>query len=120
MWATRLWWLLCYFGHDDTSVLDGGLVAWTAADGPVGSGESKYPPAILIYNRLVPSERRILTFYLSVIALNVSNLDYILHGTLLFIPNIIFAVVLRHSWRAGPLRADVRTESCSNVLFLAL
>ena len=47
--ATRLWWLLCYFGHDDTSVLDGGLVAWTAADGPVGSGESKYPPAILIY-----------------------------------------------------------------------
>ena len=42
MWATRLWWLLCYFGHDDTSVLDGGLVAWTA-NGPVGSGESKYP-----------------------------------------------------------------------------
>jgi thiosulfate/3-mercaptopyruvate sulfurtransferase len=49
MWATRLWWLLRYFGHDDASVLDGGLVAWTAADGPVGSGESKYPPAILIY-----------------------------------------------------------------------
>jgi 3-mercaptopyruvate sulfurtransferase SseA len=49
MWATRLWWLLCYFGHDDTSVLDGGLVAWTAAGGPVGSGESKYPPAMLIY-----------------------------------------------------------------------
>lgn len=23
MWATRLWWLLRYFGHDDTSVLDG-------------------------------------------------------------------------------------------------
>jgi hypothetical protein len=40
MWATRLWWLLCYFGHDDASVLDGGLVAWTAADGPVGSGEN--------------------------------------------------------------------------------
>ena len=45
MWATRLWWLLRYFGHDDTSVLDGGLVAWTAADGPVESGESKYTPA---------------------------------------------------------------------------
>jgi thiosulfate/3-mercaptopyruvate sulfurtransferase len=45
MWATRLWWLLRYFGHDDTSVLDGGLVAWTAADGPVESGESTYPPA---------------------------------------------------------------------------
>ena len=23
MWATRLWWLLRYFGHDGTSVLDG-------------------------------------------------------------------------------------------------
>jgi len=34
MWATRLWWLLRYFGHEDTSVLDGGLPAWTAAGGP--------------------------------------------------------------------------------------
>src|SRR6202451_2884631 len=45
MWATRLWWLLRYFGHDDTSVLDGGLVAWTAADGPGVAGERKDPPA---------------------------------------------------------------------------
>jgi thiosulfate/3-mercaptopyruvate sulfurtransferase len=45
MWATRLWWLLRYFGHDDTSVLDGGLGAWTAAGGPVEPGESRYPPA---------------------------------------------------------------------------
>jgi thiosulfate/3-mercaptopyruvate sulfurtransferase len=45
MWATRLWWLLRYFGHDDTSVLDGGLPAWTAAGGPVDSGPSTYPPA---------------------------------------------------------------------------
>jgi thiosulfate/3-mercaptopyruvate sulfurtransferase len=45
MWATRLWWLLRYFGHVDTSVLDGGLVAWTAAGGPVEPGESRYPPA---------------------------------------------------------------------------
>jgi thiosulfate/3-mercaptopyruvate sulfurtransferase len=45
MWATRLWWLLRYFGHDDTSVLDGGLVAWTAAGLPVESGEARYPPA---------------------------------------------------------------------------
>ena len=45
MWATRLWWLLRYFGHDDVSVLDGGLVAWTAAGFPVESGETRYPPA---------------------------------------------------------------------------
>jgi thiosulfate/3-mercaptopyruvate sulfurtransferase len=44
MWATRLWWLLRYFGHDDVSVLDGGLAAWTAAGFPVESGETRYPP----------------------------------------------------------------------------
>jgi thiosulfate/3-mercaptopyruvate sulfurtransferase len=42
-WATRLWWLLRYFGHDEVSVLDGGLVAWTAAGGPVEAGERAYP-----------------------------------------------------------------------------
>ena len=45
MWATRLWWLLRYFGHDGTSVLDGGLAAWTAAGGTVEQGECRYPPA---------------------------------------------------------------------------
>jgi len=45
MWATRLWWLLRYFGHDDTSVLDGGLVAWTAAGFGVEPGQAGYPPA---------------------------------------------------------------------------
>ena len=45
MWATRLWWLLRYFGHDATSVLDGGLPAWTAAGGPVEAGDGTYPAA---------------------------------------------------------------------------
>jgi thiosulfate/3-mercaptopyruvate sulfurtransferase len=51
MWATRLWWLLRYFGHDDTSVLDGGLVAWTSAGLPVESGETRYPPATFTAKR---------------------------------------------------------------------
>jgi len=31
----RLWWLLRYFGHNQTAVLDGGLRAWSAAGLPV-------------------------------------------------------------------------------------
>ncbi|MDX2232595.1 MAG: sulfurtransferase [Leptolyngbyaceae cyanobacterium bins.349] len=33
--ASRLWWLLRYFGHDQVAVLDGGWAAWTAAGYPV-------------------------------------------------------------------------------------
>jgi thiosulfate/3-mercaptopyruvate sulfurtransferase len=46
MWATRLWWLLRFFAHDDVSVLDGGLAAWTAAGGPVVAGEVTYPAGV--------------------------------------------------------------------------
>jgi thiosulfate/3-mercaptopyruvate sulfurtransferase len=45
MWATRLWWLLRYFGFDDVTVLDGGLAAWTAAGLPVSTGDATYPAA---------------------------------------------------------------------------
>ena len=34
MWATRGWWMMGLFGHDQTCVLDGGLAAWTAAGHP--------------------------------------------------------------------------------------
>ena len=37
-WATRVWWLLRWLGHDEVSVLDGGLGAWQAAGFPVAVG----------------------------------------------------------------------------------
>ena len=42
MWATRGWWMMGLFGHDNAAVLDGGLAAWRAAGHPTESGE---PPA---------------------------------------------------------------------------
>lgn len=45
MWATRLWWMLRYFGHEDVGVLDGGLTSWLAAGLPVRNGAESYPPA---------------------------------------------------------------------------
>ena len=43
MWATRLWWLLRYFGFDDVRVLDGGLPAWRAAGLPLDPAPRAYP-----------------------------------------------------------------------------
>ncbi len=36
----RLWWMLKWCGHEAVAVLDGGLQAWVAAGGAVGSGET--------------------------------------------------------------------------------
>ena len=36
--ATRLWWLLRYYGHTNVSILDGGWQAWVASGGAVRSG----------------------------------------------------------------------------------
>jgi thiosulfate/3-mercaptopyruvate sulfurtransferase len=39
--AARLWWLLCYFGHEQVSLLDGGIVAWIAQGHPL---QTELPP----------------------------------------------------------------------------
>jgi len=44
MWASRLWWLLRYFGHDNVAVLDGGWAAWLAAGGPVSDAVTELTP----------------------------------------------------------------------------
>ena len=46
MWATRLWWLLRYFGFDDVSVLDGGLRSWRDAGLPVTAAPSRMVEAV--------------------------------------------------------------------------
>lgn len=33
--AARCWWVLWYYGHENTAVLDGGLIAWVAEGYPV-------------------------------------------------------------------------------------
>ena len=38
MWASRLWWLLRWLGHDAVAVLDGGFKKWTAEGRAVAAG----------------------------------------------------------------------------------
>jgi thiosulfate/3-mercaptopyruvate sulfurtransferase len=44
MFASRLWWLLRWLGHDAVAVLDGGFKKWIAEGRPVQSGETSRPP----------------------------------------------------------------------------
>jgi thiosulfate/3-mercaptopyruvate sulfurtransferase len=37
--AARLWWLLRHFGHDEVTVLNGGLAGWRAEGGPLERGQ---------------------------------------------------------------------------------
>jgi thiosulfate/3-mercaptopyruvate sulfurtransferase len=37
-WASRLWWLLRSFGHDDVAVLDGGLTQWRLEERQLETG----------------------------------------------------------------------------------
>jgi thiosulfate/3-mercaptopyruvate sulfurtransferase len=43
MFASRLWWLLRWMGHDAVAVLDGGFGGWTAASLPVEAGVRTRP-----------------------------------------------------------------------------
>src|SRR5688572_25864624 len=39
MYASRLWWMLRYIGHDAVAVLDGGFATWTAEHRPTRGGD---------------------------------------------------------------------------------
>ncbi|HKD74207.1 MAG TPA: sulfurtransferase [Ktedonobacterales bacterium] len=43
--ATRLWWALRYYGHDNAAILDGGLPKWQREGRPMTTDVSNYPPA---------------------------------------------------------------------------
>lgn len=46
MFASRLWWMLRYLGHDAVAVLDGGIARWTAEGHATEAGEvSPHQPA---------------------------------------------------------------------------
>ena len=44
-YASRLWWMLRYVGHDAVAVLDGGFAKWLREQRPVRGGEEARPPA---------------------------------------------------------------------------
>jgi thiosulfate/3-mercaptopyruvate sulfurtransferase len=43
--ASRLWWLMKYFGHDCASMLDGGFAAWTGSGYRLESGSPNVRPS---------------------------------------------------------------------------
>jgi thiosulfate/3-mercaptopyruvate sulfurtransferase len=45
MWASRLWWLLHWLGHDAAAVLDGGLDKWIAEGRPTTTDPTSIRPA---------------------------------------------------------------------------
>jgi thiosulfate/3-mercaptopyruvate sulfurtransferase len=44
-WATRVWWLLREFGHDNAAVLNGGWQKWTAENRAIETGPAHQRPA---------------------------------------------------------------------------
>src|SRR4051794_39668346 len=46
MFASRLWWLLRWLGHDAVAVLDGGFKKWVAEGRPVQSGDTQRAPPV--------------------------------------------------------------------------
>lgn len=46
--ATRLWWMLRYYGHTGVSILDGGWQAWQAAAGATTNGIERRAPRTFI------------------------------------------------------------------------
>jgi thiosulfate/3-mercaptopyruvate sulfurtransferase len=46
--ATRLWWALNYYGHDQVVILNGGLPKWQRENRPIVDTIPSYPPATFV------------------------------------------------------------------------
>ena len=53
-WATRFWWMLRVFGHDNAVVLDGGFQRWQAEGRPVEAGPAAPRPRAVFTSRFRP------------------------------------------------------------------
>ncbi|MEP7327962.1 MAG: sulfurtransferase [Betaproteobacteria bacterium] len=54
MFASRMWWMLRWLGHDAAAVLDGGYAKWTAEQRPVATTTSPYAPAEFKVRKVIP------------------------------------------------------------------
>jgi thiosulfate/3-mercaptopyruvate sulfurtransferase len=54
VWASRLWWLLHWLGHDAAAVLDGGLDRWRSEGRPVTTAEPVSRPAKFVAKTPAP------------------------------------------------------------------
>jgi thiosulfate/3-mercaptopyruvate sulfurtransferase len=48
MFASRLWWMLRYCGHDAVALLDGGWAKWSRERRPTRTGEETRAPAVFV------------------------------------------------------------------------
>jgi thiosulfate/3-mercaptopyruvate sulfurtransferase len=48
MYASRLWWLLRFLGHEAVAVLDGGVAKWRAEDRPLRAGPEAREPRTFV------------------------------------------------------------------------
>jgi thiosulfate/3-mercaptopyruvate sulfurtransferase len=55
MYASRLWWMLRWLGHDNAAVLDGGFAKWQREERPVSSKPHIARPASFVPTRVLPT-----------------------------------------------------------------
>lgn len=48
MFASRMWWALRYYGHEQVYVLDGGWEKWTAEDRPINANIPEIEPKVFV------------------------------------------------------------------------